>query len=287
MGQQILSGLQAGSWYGLLALAVVLVLKSTDVPNFAMAAFGLLPAYLVWNLHDAGPRLPYFVALVIAIACGLVLALVLERLFIRPLLQFSHFSTVLMTIGLLVVVQSAIDLIWTPQPRSISTPYDGNLHVLGQLITGEEIVSLSVGVVLTLALHLFFRSSVGIQLTALAEDKVTPRLLGVRVSRVLLIAWVLASVIATIAVTLESQATVLSSTTASTMIVGGFVAATLGGFTSITGAFVGGLALGVLENLAGVYIGTGSKSAVALVAVVAVLMIKPQGLFGDQRAREV
>ncbi|MFC4948906.1 branched-chain amino acid ABC transporter permease [Pseudonocardia sp. GCM10023141] len=287
MGQQILSGLQAGSWYGVLALAVVLVLKSTDVPNFAMAATGLAPAYILWMLHDSGPHLPYPVALVIGLATGVVLALVMERAFIRPLLEYSHFATVLMTIGLMVMVQSAIDLIWSPQPRSISTPYDATFTVLGQTVTSAEIVSIVVGLALMVGLRSFFRSAIGIRLEALAEDKVTPRLLGVRVSTVLVVAWTLASLVATLAMTMQAQATVLSSDAASTMIVNGFVAATLGGFSSITGAYVGGLALGVLENLAGAYIGSGSKSAVALVVVVVVLMVRPQGLFGGLRVREV
>ena len=122
---------------------------------------------------------------------------------------------------------------------------------------------------------------------AVAEDRVTPRLLGVRLPRVFRITWALAGAIATVAVLLAAQASVLNDQTGQTLILTGFVAATLGGFSSIVGAFVGGLVLGVVENLAGAYISTSAASAVSLLVVVLVLMIRPEGIFGQARVREV
>ena len=123
--------------------------------------------------------------------------------------------------------------------------------------------------------------------TAVAEDRVTPRLLGVRVGRVFSVSWGLAAAISTVALLLHTQASVLTDAAAGPLILKAFVAATMGGFGSVTGAFLGGLALGVIENLSGFYINTGSRAAVAMIFVVVILMAKPDGLFSKARPREV
>jgi branched-chain amino acid transport system permease protein len=122
---------------------------------------------------------------------------------------------------------------------------------------------------------------------AVAEDRVTPRLLGVRLPTVFRVAWALAGGISAVAVVLAAQANVLTDQTGQTLLLPGFVAATLGGFSSIAGAFIGGLALGVIENLIGVYISTSAATAASLLVVVLVLMVKPEGIFGEARVREV
>ena len=286
MGQVVISGLQVGSSYALMALALVLVLKATDVPNFAMAEMGLLPAFIVWvcleQLH-----LNYWLALSIGLACGLALGVIVERLFIRPIIRHSHFAAVFMTIGLYFALNSLVALIWDSEPRVIAAPFSGTFTIGGVVVSQQAIVSVVVGFAIMLALHGFFRTQAGIEMRAVAEDRVTPRLLGVRLPRVFRIAWGMAGVISTIAVVLTAQGNVLNDQTGQTLILTGFVAATLGGFSSIVGAFVGGLSLGVLENVAGTYISTASASAVALLVVVVVLMLRPQGLFGEMRVREI
>jgi branched-chain amino acid transport system permease protein len=120
-----------------------------------------------------------------------------------------------------------------------------------------------------------------------AEDRVTPRLLGVRLGRVFSVSWGLAAAISTVALLLQTQSSVLTDAAAGPLVLKAFVAATMGGFGSITGAFLGGFALGVIENLSGFYIGTGSRAAVAMIFVVMILMAKPEGLFSRPRPREV
>lgn len=286
MGQVIASGLQVGSSYALIALALVLVLKSTNVPNFAQAEMGLLPAFLAWQAMTS-LHAPYWVGILVGVAAGIALSLVIERVLIRPILNQSHFAVVMMTIGIFFTLNSIDGVVWGSQPRTIKSPFSGHFRVAGTVVTYEQVVAVGLGLAIMLALHWFFTTRRGVQMRALAEDRVSPRLVGVSVNRVFVTAWAIAGVISALAVILDTQATVLSDQSAGTLIIDGFVAATLGGFSSITGAFVGGLALGILENLAGTYISTSSASAVALVAVFIVLMAKPSGLFGQATVREI
>jgi branched-chain amino acid transport system permease protein len=284
--QVIISGLQVGSTYALMALALVLVLKATDVPNFAMAEMGLLPAFIVYVLV-VEQHVNYYLAVLAGLAAGAVIGMVVERFFIRPIIRTSHFAIVFMTIGLYFTMNSIVARIWGSNPRSITAPAVGTWTIGGTVISQQAVLAVAVGLVIMIAMSIFFRSSAGVQMRAVAEDRVTPRLLGVRLPRVFRIAWAIAGIITSIAVVLAAQASVLTDQTGQTLILTGFVAATLGGFNSIVGAFVGGLGLGVIETLAGRYISTSAGAAVSLVVVVLVLMIRPEGVFGQARVREV
>jgi branched-chain amino acid transport system permease protein len=246
---------------------------------------GLAPVFVIWQLLDAGWS--YWLAVPVGILAGIVLALVIERLAIRPILAASHFATVLMTIGVSVVISSGIQLRWGSAPRRIEAPFSGNFEIAGNLVTYDQLVTIALGALFMVGLLVFFRTPWGVRMQAVAEDRVTPRLLGVRIGTVFSVSWALAGVIATVALLLQTQSTVLTDASAAPLILKAFVAATMGGFGSVVGAFVGGLALGVVENLSGFYISTGSRSAVAMIFVVVILMAKPEGLFSRPRPREV
>jgi branched-subunit amino acid ABC-type transport system permease component len=186
--QQIISGLQAGSWYSLMALAIVLVLKATDVPNFAMAELGLFPAFCTWALMD-GAGLSWWLAVPAGLLIGVVLAVVVERTAIRPILAENHFATVLMTIAVFVVINAIVQLVWGSQPRKIDSPFAGSFTVAGQVVAYEQLVSIAAGLVVMVGLILFFRTPLGVQMQAIAEDRVTPRLLGVSVTTVFRTSW--------------------------------------------------------------------------------------------------
>lgn len=286
MAQQIISGLAAGSGYAMLALALVLVLKATGVPNFAQAEIGLIPAFLVWTLMTS-VGMNYFVAVAIALLAAFALGAVVERVMIRPILAESHFAAVLMTIGLFTALNSVTALIWGSKSRVIDSPFSASFQVAGQTITYEQVLAIVVGAAIAFGLTRFFKTSWGVQMQSVAEDRVTPRLLGVNVGRVFMSSWGMAAVISAIALIMLTQSTILTDQSAAGLILKGFVAATIGGFSSVTGAFIGGLSLGVLENLVGAYISTAGQSAVALIVIVGLLMLKPEGLFGRVRPREV
>ncbi len=284
--QQILSGLEAGSWYALLAVAIVIVMKATDVPNFAQAQIGMPGAFIAVNLIGTGwPSLP---AMAVGIACGFVIGAVIERIAIRPLAALGHFPMLVMTIGLTYALVSLVTIVFGSEPRLFPAPWGtGALEFWGLYLPYAQVVTIVIGVVLAFVLALFFRTTWGVRMRAISENPGVSRLLGINSGRVSNLAWGLGAAISTLAMMLHTQGTVLADSSADPLILKAFVAAVLGSFTSLTGAFIGGLSIGVLENLTGMYIGTGWKDAVALVIVVVYLFVRMPYLVKTIKPREV
>lgn len=286
MLQSLLSGLEAGSWYSLLGLAIVVVMKAADVPNFAMAEIGLLATYVGATLASAG--VPFWVAVLATVLSGVVAAVVIDVLVMRRLAGRGHFPLLLMTIGLSLALNAVIGRIWGQQARRFDAPWSGSFLGIGGVdVSWSQIVTIVLGAVAAIAITAFFRSSLGAQMRAVAEDRATARLVGVNVRRVSAFAWGLGGAIAAVAVMLQAQSTLVSTHSASSLIVYGFVAATMGGFVSLIGTFVGGLALGVIQAMAGLYISTSVEFAVALLAVVLVLLARPAGFTAGLKLRDV
>jgi branched-chain amino acid transport system permease protein len=284
--QQILSGLEAGSWYALLAVAIVIVMKATDVPNFAQAQIGMPGAFIAVNLIGLG--WPSLLAMAVGIACGFVIGAVIERLAIRPLAALGHFPMLVMTIGLTYALVSLVTIVFGSEPRLFPAPWGkGAIEFWGLYLPYAQVVTIVVGVILAFALAVFFRTTWGVRMRAISENPGVSRLLGINSGRVSNLAWGLGAAISTLAMMLHTQGTVLADSSADPLILKAFVAAVLGSFTSLTGAFIGGLSIGVLENLTGMYIGTGWKDAVALVIVVVYLFVRMPYLVKTIKPREV
>ena len=286
MLQSILSGLEAGSWFSLLGLAIVVVMKAADVPNFAMAEIGLFATYIGTTL--AGLGVNFWVAALATVAAGIVAAVVIDVALMRRLAGHGHFPLLLMTIGLALALNALIGRIWGQTARRFDAPWTGKFISIGGVdIAWAQIVTIVFGALAAIAITAFFRTPMGAQMRAVAEDRATARLVGVRVGRVSGIAWGIGGAIAAVAIMLQAQSTLVSTHSASSLIVYGFVAATMGGFVSLIGTFFGGLALGVIQSLAGYYISTSIEFAVALLAVVIVLLARPSGFTTGLRLRDV
>jgi len=184
-------------------------------------------------------------------------------------------------------LNSVTQMVWGSTPRDIAAPFGGSVALGGLRITADQLVSVGTAAVVAGALARFFRTPYGVRMRAVAADRVTPRLLGVSLPWVFRTAWGAAGAIAAMAMILQGQATLVTDQNGGPIVLKGFVAATIGGFTSVAGAFWAGLGLGVVENLAGYSISTSSRPAVALLAILAVLVLRPHGLFGRAHAREV
>ena len=288
MLQQIISGLESGSWYSLLALSIVIVMKATDVPNFAQGQIGLTATFVAWGLTTKS--VPFAIAVVVGLIAGYVVGAVLERVAVRPLMGRGrgHFPILLMTIGLTFALSAVVTLLWGSTPQRFEAPWTGkNFEIRGQIITYGQLITIAVGLAVAIGLTAFFRTTWGVRMRAIAENPGIARLMGVPSGRVASLAWGIGGALAALALMLHTQATLLTDSAAEPLILKAFVAAVIGGFTSLTGAFIGGLAIGVLENLAGAYISTGWKSAVALMVVLAFLLAKPRGLVRTAKVREV
>ena len=286
MFQQILSGLEAGSWYALLAISIVIVMKATDVPNFAQAQIGMPGAYTAVNLIGQGwPAIP---AMVVGIFVGYVLGAVIERIAIRPLAALGHFPMLVMTIGLTYALVSIVTIVFGSEPRSFPTSWsEGGWEFAGLYVPYAQVVTIIIGLVLAVVLTYFFRTTWGVRMRAISENPGNARLIGINSGLVSNLAWGMGAAISTLAMMLHTQGTVLADSSADPLILKAFVAAVLGSFTSLSGAFIGGLSIGVLENITGMYIGTGWKEAVALVIVVAYLFVRMPVLVKTIKPREV
>jgi branched-chain amino acid transport system permease protein len=286
MLQSILSGLEAGSWFSLLGLAIVVVMKAADVPNFAMAEIGLFATYIGTTLAVAGAN--FWLAVVVTLLAGVAAAVLIDIGLMRRLAGHGHFPLLLMTIGLSLALNALIGRIWGQEARRFEAPWTGSfVSIGGAEVSWAQIVTIALGAAAAIAITAFFRTPLGAQMRAVAENRATARLVGVRVGRVSAMAWALGGAIATLAVMLQAQSTLVSTHSASSLIVYGFVAATMGGFVSLIGTFFGGLALGLIQSLAGLYISTSIEFAVALLAVVLVLLARPSGFTAGLRLRDV
>lgn len=285
MLQTALTGLEVGSWFALLGLAIVVVMKAADVPNFAMAEIGLLATYVG---TVASGTVPFPVAVVVTLLFGAVLAVAIDLLLMRRLARFGHFPLLLMTIGLSLALNALIGLIWGHAPRSFTAPWSGSyVTVAGLEISWAQLVTITVGAAGAIAITAFFRTSTGAQMRAVAENRETARLVGVNAGRLSAIAWAVGGLIAAMAVMLQAQSTLVSTHSAASLIIYGFVAATMGGFVSLIGTFVGGLVLGVVQQAVGSYVSGTAQFAVALLAVVIVLLVRPGGFTRGVRLRNV
>jgi branched-chain amino acid transport system permease protein len=286
MIQEVISGLEAGSWYALVGIAVVVVMKATDVPNFAMAEMGLFGAFLGHTLSDRG--VPFGLAVVLAVLGGALLGVAVDVLLMRHLSGLGHFPLLLMTIGLSFALNALITLLWGSTAKQYNSPWTGKyFDLFGHTFSVAQIVCIGVGGVVAVAVTRAFASGLGAQMRAVAENRMTARTLGVNVRRVSATAWALGGAIASLAMILQTQSSALSTEAGQSIIIYAFVAATLGGFASFTGTVLGGLALGVMQNLAGSYVSTSGQSAIALLVVLALLMARPSGFTSNLQTREV
>jgi branched-chain amino acid transport system permease protein len=287
MLQTIVSGLESGSWFALLGMAIVVVMKAADVPNFAMAEMGLVATYVGISLAAMGA--PFWLAVIGTLVVGVVLGVFVDIALMRRLSRYGHFPLLLMTIGLALALNALVGLIWGHDPRAFRAPWSGaSVGVGGGVEIGvSQIVSIVVGLLGAIALTAFFRTSTGAQMRAVAENRATARLIGVNAGRLSGIAWGIGGLIAAVTVMLQAQSSLVSTLSPSSLIIYGFVAATMGGFTSLIGTFVGGLVLGIIQQFVGTYISTAAQFSVALLVVFLVLVMRPDGFTKGMRLRDV
>ena len=288
--QQVVSGLATGGIYASLALALVMIYQATDVVNFAQGEMAMFSTYLAWTFLQAG--MPYWVAFCCTVAIAFVAGLVIERVVIRPVENAPILSIVIVTLGLLVILNSTAGWIYSYIQKPFPSPFPSKPIRIGNIVFGaHDLGAIGVTLVVLALLFAFFRyTTLGLAMRAAAQNPVSSRLCGIRVSWMLALGWGLAAAFGAVAGMMVAPVVFLDPN----MMVGiqlyAFAAATVGGFTSPLGAVVGGLLVGVTENLVGTYvsfIGTELKLTVALAMIIVVLLVRPSGLFGRTVVRRV
>jgi len=288
--QQVVSGLATGSIYAALALALVMIYQATDVVNFAQGEMAMFATYVAWSLINAGvPYWPaFFATLVIAFAGGLLI----QRLVIRPVANAPILTIVIVTIGLLVIFNSLAGWIFTYVQKPFPSPFPKEPVRVGEIVLGtHDLGQIGVTLIVLLCIWLFFRfTPLGLAMRAAAQNPLSSRLVGIRVGWMLALGWALAAMFGAVAGMMVAPVLFLDPNMMGGVQIYAFAAATLGGFTSPVGAVIGGLIVGVVENLVGTYvtfIGTELKFSVALALIIVVLLVKPSGLFGRTTVKRV
>jgi branched-chain amino acid transport system permease protein len=288
--QQVVSGLATGGIYASLALALVMIYQATDVVNFAQGEMAMFATYLTWSMLNAG--VPYWWAFLATVVVAFVGGILIQRIVIRPVENAPILTIVIVTLGLLVICNSVAGWIWSYVQKPFPSPFPAKPLRLGNVVFGaHDLGEIGVTLLSLLLLFLFFRyTPLGLAMRAAAQNPVSSRLAGIRVSRMLALGWGLAAAFGAVAGMMVAPILTLEPNMMGGIQIYAFAAATLGGFTSPLGAVVGGFLVGIIENLVGTYvsfIGTELKLTVALAMIILVLLVRPSGLFGRVHVRRV
>jgi branched-chain amino acid transport system permease protein len=290
--QLVINGLVVGSIYALVAMGFVIIYKSTSVLNFAQGEFLLLGAYISLALLTRA-HVPFYVTVVLTLAFAVVLGLAIERLILRPMIGEPVVSVIMVTLGLSSILRAVVQGIWGTDTRPFPEIFPSAPVMIGPVPVSRAYAwSFGCVVVLLVAFSLFFKfSRFGVAMRATAFSQQVAQSMGIPVRRMFALAWAIAAVVSAIGGILLGA--VRTGVDQSLALIGLKVlpVVILGGLDSVLGAIVGGLAIGVLENLAGGYLdpvfGGGVKEVAPFVILVAILMIKPYGLFGKVRIERV
>ncbi|KAB2851780.1 MAG: branched-chain amino acid ABC transporter permease [Hyphomicrobiaceae bacterium] len=296
--QQVASGLANGAIYACLALALVMIFVSTDHINFAQGELAMFSAYACWQLMQWGFN--FWIALPLVALGSFLVGVGIERVVLRPLHTAPVLSVVVVFIGLLAIFHSLAGAIWSHTIKEFPSPFPKVTFAGSGYIGPHQIGMIVVTIILLFALFAFFRfTPLGLAMRAAAQNPASARLAGISVDWMLALGWGLAAAIGAVAGTMVAPAVYLEPNMMASILLYGFAGALVGGISSPGGAVAGGFIVGVLENLVayfgnlmekatGAYvIGNGEKLTVALIIVIAVLTLKPSGLFGHVTVKRV
>jgi branched-chain amino acid transport system permease protein len=284
-----LNGVSTGAIYAAVALALVLIWRATRIVNFAQGGMLMFTTFIASAVINSTGS--YWLGFAVALACGLVLGALVERVLIRPVESAPPLNAVIVALGLLILLQAGAGMIWGNSPRSFPAAFSIRGYSVGgtRLLFAPNdtfIVLVVVGVALALAV-LFRSTAVGLRMRAAAFEPEVARLLGVRVGRTLTLGWALAALVGSLAGLLVAPSVFVGPNNFDPILIFGFTAAVLGGLDSPLGAVIGGLVLGLALSYVSGYEGSSMVTFSAFVILVAVLMVRPNGLFSVAQGRRV
>jgi branched-chain amino acid transport system permease protein len=286
--QQLVSGIALGCVYGLIALGFVLIYKATEVVNFAQGDMMMLGGFFAFTfIMTLG--LNYWLGFALALVAMAAFGVLCERLVIRPILGYPQFSIVMATIGLGYFMRSVAGMIWGTDDLKIDTPFSNGVLRIGDLVLAHDKLSVIVAtIILCAVLYVFFnRTRLGTAMRATSENMLAAYYMGIPVKWVVSLIWAISAAVAGTAGVLLAPITFVHTNVGLALGLKAFPAAVLGGFGSIPGALVGGIIIGIIETMAGFYLPQGWKDVVPYLILLAVLLLKPEGLFGLTQRKKV
>ncbi len=285
--QLVVNGAAAGCIYGLIALGFVLIYKATEMVNFAQGDIMMLGGFFAFALI-AHWGLPYWIGALLAIALTAAFGYALDAVLLRRVIGQPQFAVVMLTLGLGFIFRAAAGITWGYDSVGFNTPFTNRTVNLGGLVIGQDNVSIIVGtVLLCLVLYLFFsRTRLGVAMQASSQNQLAAYYMGIPVRRVFSLIWAISAGVAALAGILLSPVSMID-VNMGFLGIKAFAAAVIGGFGSIPGALVGGVIVGIVEQLAGYYLPAGFQEVSANTVLLATLFLRPQGLFAESMGKRV
>jgi branched-chain amino acid transport system permease protein len=284
----VVGGLAAGCLYAMVGIAIVIVLNITDIANFAQGEMAMLTTFFAyWLLDDLG--LAWWQAVSIAAVFGLVQGIVVQQIVIRPLIGSPVLSAIIATLGLNVVLNSLAGLIWGHQTYTFPSPFTflPPFQVAGVPVPVASVVNIAVSLAIIAGMTLFLRLTwTGLGMRAANQNQTVARLMGVSITKSSAIAWALGGLVGGIAGILVAPSVFLDTNLMAGLLIKAFAGGVLGGLNSLVGVFLGCLALGVSENLASAYLSPSFADAITFIVIIAVLIVRPEGIFGRVKVRK-
>ncbi len=289
--ERLIVGIGRGSIYALLALAIVLIFRSTGILNFAQGEMAMFSTFVAWTFQDHGANVWF--SILAAMLLSLLGGALIERVIIRPVEGGSPLNIVIVTIGMFLSLNALAQWIWGTEARTFANPFPNDAYdVVGVSIDADLLGRLAALVVVAFILYLLFQhTKLGLGMRAVASNTESSGLVGIRVGRMLMIGWGLAAALGALAGCLTAARNQQFDTNFMIQVlVFSFAAATLGGLDSPLGAVIGGLIVGVTQEMLGAYVGfvgTDLRDGAAFVIILVILLVKPSGLFGKQQVARV
>ncbi len=287
--QQLIAGISTGTIYACIGLAVVMIYKSIGHVNFAQGEMAMISTFAAWQIMDFG--FSYWLAFPMTVLLSFAAGVTIERILMRPLRHAPPLSLVIVFIGLLLILNSLAGFIWSFTVKPFPTPFGTAPFLSSTLISQHQVGMMAVTLIILIMLFIFLRSTrIGLAMRGAANNPSSARLLGIRVTKIEGLGWGLAASIGSISGMLIAPIVFLEPNMMAGTLIYGFAGAVLGGLSNPAGAVLGGILVGILENLAGTFIpviGGELKLTLALVTIVSVLVIRPQGLLGKKMVYRV
>jgi branched-chain amino acid transport system permease protein len=286
--QLLVSGLATGAIYALIAVGFSLLWQTSHTINFAQGEFVMLPAFFILAAMNAGA--PFWLAALIGIALSIVvLGFLFKVVIVDPMLKYGVLPLVISTIALSLFLKEAAKDFYSSQAQPFPTLVPAtDLEVLGAVVSTQSLAVLLVAIGTVVALHLLLhKTRLGRSMQATAQNPTLARILGIPVERMVLYTFLLNAVLVAIASILITPIYLAKFTNGEVLGMAAFLAAIIGGFNQVRGAILGGVILGVLENLSAVYVSSQYRGAFPLLILIAVILLRPHGLLGRAEERSV
>jgi len=289
LGQLIVSGLAVGACYSLLALAMVIIYKTSDVLNFAQGEMAMISTFVAFTLMESY-HVPFHWAVILTFLFAIVLGAFFELVFLRQAKDPTVLGLIIITLGFEMILMGFAGWKWGPDQRSLDFPVSNieTYNFFGLVMSKINFWTIVITLVLMFILFLFFRyTKVGIAMRATQQNQLAARVMGIRTKWILSFTWAISSMVGAVAGMLIAALGVLDPPMMMDPLLKSFASAVLGGMTSLPGTAVGGAILGIIENLFGGYVSLSFKSVVAFAVIVLMLCIRPSGLLAKHYVKKV